>query len=160
MRFRGKYDEAAQTRVRVNARVRNAEPSLTQQSAAADCDLNVIMKRFGADKSPIPQIPTDPRFYGDFDDQFTLREAMDRVHQAEDMFFQLPADLRAQFDNDPALMWEFVMDPANADQAVEMGILKRDEDPATAVSRPQGGVSQAPPAQGSPPVPVTPPAAS
>lgn len=149
MRFRGKYDEAAQTRARVNARVRNAEPSLTQQSAAADCDLNVIMARFGATKSPIPNIPTDPRFYGDFDDQFTLREAMDRVHHAEDMFFQLPAELRAKFDNDPSIMWEFVMDPANADEAVELGILKRVDD--TSVSRGQDGVSQAPPESEPPP---------
>lgn len=144
MRFRGKYDEAAQTRARVNARVRNEQPSLTQQSATVDCDLNVLVKRFGIDKGPLPVVPVDPRFYGDFDDQLDLGTAMTRVAEARDRFMTLPPDVRAEFNNDPAELWLFVNDPANVEAAVEMGLLKRSS-PAAASSEPTPTPATPPP---------------
>jgi len=125
MRFRRKYDVAASTRARVNARVRNEEPSMTQQSAAADCDLNVLVKRFGIDQGPLAPVPVDPRYYGEFDDSLDLSTALGRVREATNRFNLLPASLRAEFNNDPGLLWEWVNNPDNWPEAVEMGLLKR-----------------------------------
>lgn len=149
MRFRRKYDSEASTRARVNARVRNSDASMTQQSAAADCDLNVLVKRFGIDKGPLAPIPTDPRYYGEFDDTLDLQTALARVHEAKNRFDMLPASLRAQFDNDPGLLWSWVNDPQNWPEAVEMGLLKR-QSPAAA-STPAGGTSGNPPPANAPP---------
>lgn len=130
LRFRRPYDLEANARARSNARVVNDSPSLTIQSATTDCDINVLVKRFGVDKDPVPYMAADPRFYGDFSDLPDLATAMQRVRDAERLFQGLPADLRSHFNNDPGLMWAFVQDPANHDEAVELGLLKRRQPPA------------------------------
>lgn len=129
LQFRRRYDEQANARARSNVRVQNDEPSLTVQSATPDCDINVLVKRFGIDKDPVPYQAADPRFYGDFSDLPDLATALTRVRRAEQLFNDLPADLRSFFHNDPALMWAFVNDPENAEQAVEMGLLARQPAP-------------------------------
>lgn len=135
MIWRRRYDEDDNARARAKSRVRNEDPSLTVQSAATDCDLNVLVKRFGIDKDPVPYMAADPRFYGDFSDLPDLATALQRVRRAEQLFNDLPADLRSFFSNDPGLMWQFVNDPANADECVEMGLLMRRE-PTTPQSPP------------------------
>lgn len=123
--FRRPYDEEANARARAKTRVCNDLPSLTVQSATTDCDINVLVKRFGIDKDPVPYLAADPSFYGDFSDLPDLATALNRVRHAEQLFNALPAQLRSYFHNDPALMWAFVNDPANADEAVRMGLLQR-----------------------------------
>ena len=49
---------------------------------------------------------------------------MNAVREASEGFMELPAKLRAQFDNDPQLFLEFVADDANRDKAVELGLIK------------------------------------
>lgn len=125
MTYRRRHDRVADARARANACVRDFDPSKTQQSMSVDCDLNVLVKRFGIDKDPIPPAVFDPSFYGDLPEGLDLRTALDRVRDAEARFMRLPADLRAYFHNDPARLWQFVNDPANADEAVRLGLLHR-----------------------------------
>lgn len=152
LHFRRPYDLAADARARANVRVQNDQPSLTIQSATVDCDINVLVKRFGIDKDPVPYAAADPRFYGDFSDLPDLATALMRVRDAEQRFRDLPLDIRTYFQNDPALLWAWVNDPANADAAVEMGLLRRDE-AATPPSPP-------PPSRDTPAPPIAPPAGS
>lgn len=135
MLWRRRYNEDDNERARAKSRVRNDDPSLTVQSATTDCDLNVLVKRFGIDKDPVPYMAADPRFYGDFSDLPDLATALQRVRHAEQLFRDLPAEMRAFFSNDPGLMWQFVNDPENADACVEMGLLMRRE-PTTPQSSP------------------------
>lgn len=96
--------------------------SLTVQSAAEDCDLNVIMKRFGIGAA----LPVNPRppMYGDFTEIGDYRSALNAVRNAEMAFMEFPAELRARFANNPQMMLEFVENPANYDEAVKLGICK------------------------------------
>ncbi|WNK13554.1 MAG: internal scaffolding protein [Microvirus sp.] len=100
---------------------------ITQDNFAQDCDLNYMMARFGVgtDKLPLPVV--DPRFYGDVSNVPSLRAAMDIVHEAKERFAELPPDIRARFVNSPGVLWDFVNDPRNFDEAVKMGILARDK---------------------------------
>lgn len=139
--FRLRHNEADAVRARDNACVREYEPSKTQQSMTEDCDLNVMVKRFGIDKEPIPPAVFDPSYYGELPDGLDLREALERVREATARFNQLPVKIRNMFQNSPAMLWEFVNDPANADEAVALGLLQRSSPPA-----PSG-----PPASGSSP---------
>lgn len=100
------------------------DDSLTHQSFAEDADLNVLVKRFGLDKVAVPPAADDPRFYGDFSDVPDLRTALDLVNDATNRFMELPPQLRAKFDNNPAKLWHFVNDPDNGPEAVRLGLLR------------------------------------
>lgn len=147
-RWRTQYDEKADTEAGNAAAVSFVgQESLTQQSFTKDADLNEIMRRFAGDPDAMPVPVLDPRYYGDFTDIPDLRTALDRTRDAVDRFNALPAALRARFHNRPELLHQFVMDPANADQAVELGLLKRvvqAADEGKVPSEPPGGSTVAP----------------
>lgn len=113
------------------------DESLTQQSFSQDADINVLVKRFGLDKQQLPVAPIDPRYYGDFSNVPDLRTALDLVRDAENRFMDLPAALRARFDNQPGKLWAFVNDPLNAEACIQLGLLARQEpDPTGGVAPP------------------------
>jgi phage internal scaffolding protein len=98
----------------------NNEDSLTNQSDAKDCDINILMSRYQK-TGQMPQLLEQPRF-GDFSQVGDYREALDLVRQADATFHEVPAKLRKEFDNDPAKFLEFVKDPKNIDKMREMGL--------------------------------------
>lgn len=116
------------------------DESLTQQSFTEDADINVLVKRFGLDNAKLPVAPIDPRYYGDFTDVPDLRTALDIVRDAENRFMDLPAALRARFDNQPGKLWDFVNDPVNAEACIQLGLLARQE------PDPTSGLASEPPA--------------
>jgi len=96
----------------------NTEPSMTKQEFASQCDPNEIIDRVqrGAD------IPFKPTFYGDFSNMPTsYHEALQIVTDARNSFNSLDAKLRARFDNDPGAFVDFLMNPENIDEVVELG---------------------------------------
>lgn len=130
--WRHQYDTARDELEGQLAATVNNEESLTQQHYAESADINVLAHRFGLDKGPIPQVPIDPRYYGDFTNVPDLRTALDLVNDARDRFMELPPDLRARFQNSPAQMWAFVNDPINAEACVKLGLLRApDPEPGT-----------------------------
>lgn len=98
-------------------------PNPTIQSAAADCDINVIIDRLkkGMDISHL--VKQNQGIYGDFTQFPDLRDAMCMVIKANEMFLALDPFLRKRFDNDPAKLVEFVDDPMNRDEAIRMGLV-------------------------------------
>ncbi|UDN67795.1 internal scaffolding protein [robinz microvirus RP_121] len=92
----------------------NNEESLTQQSDARDCDINVIMERYGV-SGTAPQVITKPNF-GDFREVTDYRTALDLVRAADAEFKNIPAKIRATFENDPAEFIQFAADPENIEQ--------------------------------------------
>ena len=81
------------------------EPTLTQQHEADETDINFIVHRFGL-TGQIPagrNIPT----YQDFSEATDFQGAMDLIIQAQEAFQELPAQTRAQFQNDPGLFLDF-----------------------------------------------------
>ena len=110
--------------------VYNDDPSLTQQHFKDDVDINVMVKRFGIGDGAIPPAALNPRHFGDFTDAVDFREALDRTRAAQEHFDALPADLRDRFRNDPVRLFNWINDPKNDDEAVALGLLKRQEPPA------------------------------
>lgn len=104
-------------------------PSLTVQGPARDTDINTIAKAYGltaGSKLPLPQELYDPRYYGDMTEApETLQEAMELVQDATARFALLPAAIRGRFNHSPAFLWDFLQDPGNFDEAVELGLLFR-----------------------------------
>lgn len=125
--WRHQYDDDADILHGAAAALRCLDESLTQQSFAEDADINVLVARFGISDGAIPPAVADPRFYGDFSDVASFREALDLSRDAVDRFNQLPAKLRDRFGHDPMRLFEFVHDPENIEEAVTLGLLRREE---------------------------------
>jgi phage internal scaffolding protein len=70
----------------------------------------------------LPESPLSPR-YGDFTGIGDYHTALNQVIAAEDEFMSLPATLRARFENDPAQLIEFLDNPQNKDEAVQLGLV-------------------------------------
>ena len=97
------------------------DPSKTQQSAAEECDINTIVRRFGL-TGLLPQnvrVPT----YGDFSGIFDYQSAMNVIRDADVAFKSMPADVRARFHNSADEFVDFVADEGNREEAIKLGLV-------------------------------------
>lgn len=87
-----------------------------------DCDINVIMKRYK--KTGILGNPLLYRdgSYGDFSSGADFAEVMRKVKDVQNIFSELPSDVRSRFKNDPQNMLDFLVDPKNDDEAIKLGL--------------------------------------
>lgn len=125
--YRNQYDFANDRLTREETDLDTFEETLTIQDAP-DSDINDLMRRFGVqDGSVLPASMgvVDPTHYGDFSDMPDLRTALDRTRSAEDAFAQLPAKLRARFNNDPYQLHTWVHRTENLEEAITLGLLAR-----------------------------------
>lgn len=95
-------------------------PSLARQSEFPNTDIRQIVARFKTTgvlpiSSRVPQ-------YGDFSRIGDYQSLLNKVRDVQDYFDSLPSDVRARFDNSATVMLDFLADPANTAEAVEMGI--------------------------------------
>lgn len=95
--------------------------SLTKQSFAEECDINTIVHRFGLSG----ELPTGVRMptYADFADVPDYHTAMNALAAANEAFEQMPAVVRARFNNDPGLFVDFCSDEKNRDEAIRLGLV-------------------------------------
>lgn len=107
--------------------VKDFGPSLTVQSMAEEVDLNVIMERFGI----TGKMPENAALltYGDFDGIFDFRSGQDAILRAKNLFNDMPAKVRARFQNDPQLFLEFCEEPENIDEMVKLGLAVKKGEP-------------------------------
>jgi phage internal scaffolding protein len=148
-KWRDQYDDEADAVERRLTDIATPEPSLTQQQFTDEVNLNIMVRRMGIDEHKLPVAPADPRYYGDFSDAVDFRGVLDAAREAAERFNSLPGDLRQSFNNDPAALHEWVSDPANAEEAVSIGLLVkmpaepiRTAEPATP---PSGKTPETPP---------------
>lgn len=83
--------------------------------------MNFIVKRF-EQTGVLPQVQGSPIF-GDFASVPDYQAAIQLVDHAHAQFAGLSADLRAEFDNDPAKFLAFCSDPKNKDRMRQLGLL-------------------------------------
>ncbi len=97
------------------------DPSLAQQHMRDECDINIIVERFGV-TGQLPQAPIEPS-YGDFSGVTDYHTALNKIRQAEAEFMALPAKLRARFDHDPNALLNFLENETNRDEAIQLGLI-------------------------------------
>lgn len=117
-RYDGKHDERSD-----NAKTIFTLPSRTQENFKDECDINLILKKYQATGVLPSNSKAALAHYGDFSKVPSYQDALNRVMEASDMFSQLPATLRFKFENDPGLLLNFLSDPKNREQAVELGLV-------------------------------------
>lgn len=126
------------------------DPSRTKQSFKGDCDINTIIKRYLRTGQIDFAARHEPR-YGDCTG-YDFQKAMLTVANANSMFQDLPAAVRAKFANDPGKFLDFVQDEKNVDEARKLGLMKPEAAPK---------VTDAPPPAPAPaPAPSEPPKAA
>jgi len=95
--------------------------SKAQQHMKDECDINVIVERFGVTgKVPVTQFEPS---YGDFSGVGDYHTALNKINATKEQFMTLPAKVRAKFDHDPYQLVNFLMDEANRNEAVELGLI-------------------------------------
>lgn len=103
--------------------LRCEDASLAQQSFKDECDINVIVQRFGL----TGEMPANvsPPVYSDFTDMVTdYHSALNLVLDAEEQFMRLPAHVRADFQNDAGLFVDAANNAENHELFKKHGLLK------------------------------------
>lgn len=92
----------------------------TKQSFAAEVNINNIMARYVKTGTLDFARKHEPR-YGDVTGA-DFQTAMNTIATANSMFADMPAKVRARFENDPAKFLDFVQNPDNQEEAAELGL--------------------------------------
>lgn len=89
--------------------VPEGEESLTRQSEASQADINAIMKRF--ESAGVIPVSERPGVFADVSHIGNYQDALDRVRRADEYFMQLPAGIRAKYDNSVAKLLDVLNNP-------------------------------------------------
>lgn len=101
------------------------EPTLTQQSARDECDINNIITKIMRGEVNPHENRYEPRYMDVSDISTDYQAALNLVIHAQETFEGLSAAVRDRFNNDPAEFLAFMDDPDNLDEAVELGLAIR-----------------------------------
>jgi phage internal scaffolding protein len=102
------------------------DPSLAQQQFADETDINNIVNMY-LKTGVLPDQPLSPK-YGDFTGISDYKTALDRVIAADEEFMNLPANIRARFENDAANLIAFLDNEENRAEAIKLGLVEPTED--------------------------------
>jgi len=92
-------------------------PGLTQQEFKDECDMNLILKKYG-----IYAAANAPAMvFRDVSHGYDYLEAFNAVQEANEAFAALPADARRALDHSPLRLMELSQTPEGVAQLVKMG---------------------------------------
>lgn len=104
-------------------------PSMTRQEFTAECDVNNIMKTYSA-TGILPNVDGRTPIYWDAALMpANLQDAMNAMNLADDMFMQLPAIVRKEFDNDAVKFVDYCAVPENLPKLREWGLAPPEKAP-------------------------------
>lgn len=103
----------------------NTDDTLTQQSDAAETNINIIMERY-SQTGQLPHVATNP-IWGDFRSAGDYRAMVESIQKANEAFHEIPAKIRREFDNDPAEFVTFAANPDNLEKLREWGLAPKPE---------------------------------
>lgn len=127
-------------------------PTLTKQEFIAECDINNIIKEYS--RTGVMRHISERAAQGqymDLPDDLDFQNSLEIVRQAQESFGSLPASVRARFENNPAKWLDFMSDPANQEEMINMGFAtdtRPPKEPETASTAKTGGEGGSPPSEG------------
>lgn len=129
--------------------------SLTIQSQKKECDINLLVSKY-KQGGIISHVNNMQAQYGDLTG-YDFHEYQNKIASAISSFEALPSRVRNRFQNDPALFLDFMNNPENLHEMVELGLaeIKEPETPEPpkghrikAPSKPVEETEQPPEAEG------------
>lgn len=97
-------------------------PSLTRQEFTDECDINQIMKNF-EETGVLPVNDRTPLYWDADAVPVDLQAALNQVAYADELFMQLPATVRKEFENNAVKFVHYCSNPENTKQLKEWGLL-------------------------------------
>lgn len=95
-----------------------ADDGRTHQSFKDECDINSILTRYQR-TGMIEHVNKRRPVYGDVT-SMDFKEAMDTVRRTEELFSELPSNVREYFNQDPGQFLDWAQDPQNAETLSEI----------------------------------------
>ena len=97
----------------------NEEPTLAQQHFKKECDVQEMLRKFGA----TGELPTkEGAFYADATQIHDYQSAIETVLHIDNQFAQLPSACRDRFGNSPEAFLDFIHTPGNHEHFAELGL--------------------------------------
>jgi phage internal scaffolding protein len=103
----------------------NLDPSMTDQSQEQESNVNFIMQKY-QNTGISPDWRTNG-FFADLTNVPDLSTALQTVTQAQQAFDQLPSNIRERMGNSPEFMMEYLLNPANKQEAISLGLVNAPE---------------------------------
>lgn len=101
--------------------------SLTEQCFKDECDINNIVKKPNLGVNPF-NVRTDLHAtFGDFSEMKTFEEANRIVSEALNNFNALPSTIRDRFDGNIQKFADFINNPDNISEGIELGIYENSD---------------------------------
>lgn len=101
----------------------------TEQNHKKECDVNLIIKKYDR-TGLIEHVSRFEAKYGDMTG-FDFKTMQDKVKNMENIFGQLPAEIRKRFANTPEKLLEFMEDENNRPEAIKLGLIDPEWDELT-----------------------------
>jgi len=98
------------------------EQGRTKQSFRDEANINTMLKKY-KDTGYQPEPGTRKPLFGDFT-QVDFMQAQNDVAEIKSAFESLPSAIRSRFKNSPEMLINFVANPENEAEAVELGLLE------------------------------------
>lgn len=92
----------------------------TKQAFKDSCDINKMLKKAQQVGSLSHLMKYPEAVYGEFDGEFDLLTAYNRIKKAEKIFADAPSEVRREFNGDALAFVKFAGDPANNDRLREL----------------------------------------
>lgn len=92
----------------------------TKQAFKDSTDINKMLKKAQQTGSIAHLMKYPEATYGEFDGDFDLLTAQGRIAKANQIFSDLPSEVRREFDHDALKFVKFAGDPANNDKLREL----------------------------------------
>lgn len=119
----------------------NDQPSKTDQQWKEDCDTNIILERF-MKTGQLTHVARTPGIFADVSGVKDLLPSMIMLQDARREFDKYPAEIRKKFENKPEKLIEWLQNPENKEEAIELGFLEATGPTPSAGSNPEGGASK------------------
>lgn len=116
---------AGKGRGRVVVETTEFEPSIVDESALADTDLNQLVRRWTRGEA-VPQFA--PMQFGDLSEPISFQEMQQRLLVVESLFYSMPADVRSVFGNSPSAFADAMVDPTRVGEMQDLGLLKKPDE--------------------------------
>ena len=97
------------------------DSNMTEQCHAEECDIRNILRKYKT-TGVINHVNKHQGTYGDFTGSAGLKEALDQVGEAYDMFESVPSHIREKFANDAGKFIDFMNDENNAEEIRALGL--------------------------------------
>ena len=97
--------------------------SRTKQSFKDECDINNILRKYQK-TGLLTHVASYAGRYEELPSDVDYQESLNAIISAEAAFMSLPSGLRLRFGNDPGEFLQFVSNPANSNELVELGLAK------------------------------------